>query len=458
MDRSEQLAAFLVETSLSDVPSGTIDHAEQMVTDTVSVSLAAVDEEAVQMAVDLERLGGEARTGEPPDSNAARVLGTTHTQSPRSAAFLNGVMAHALDFDDTAQERLCGHPSAPVLPAALAVADAEDASGEQFLRAFVLGVETEMVLGDVMNRGMTDVGWHPTAVLGHFGATAAAGTLLGLDVEEFRRAFGITASQTGGVKANFGTMTKPYHAGNAARAGVEAAALAARGFTASECVFEAEFGGFCRLFAGEGAPDLSALDRLGDTWGITDPPVWFKLYPSCGGTHAPIDAALALVRDHGFDPNDVERVRITEHPRRYPATDCPRPETGLKGKFSVQYCVAVALATGDVWLDDFTDEAVTRPAVRSVLETVEIEEDPDMNKWSARVAVETADGAVYEHDIAEPSGMPGNPLDRSEVLEKYERCASTVLSRERVQRSRDLLADVRSLDAASRLTAELVPG
>lgn len=445
---TETLCRFLASTDPGDVPAPVLDHAKRMILDTVGVTLAAVDTDLVtivcETGADTYHTGG----GDP------RVLGTDLRGTPVDVAFLNGVGSHALDFDDV-HPTMGGHPSAPVLSAVLPVAERTHVSGEALLSAFVLGCEVEVTLANVLNPGHYERGWHPTAVLGNLGAAAAVGVLLGLDADELRATLGIAASQAGGLKGNFGTMTKPYHVGDAARDGVEAAELAGRGFTANRNVLEEPFGGFCDLFQGEPPYDFADhLSRLGSPWKVVDPPVGFKPYPCCGSTHAAVDAALAIQAEHDLDVDAIERVTITEHPRRLDHTNRPTPTSDLEAKFSVQYCVTVALHERDLWLDHFEERVVTDPAYQQFLGRVQAASDRerfDDREWGAEVAVTTTGGTEYVELVPAPRGSAENALSTDELERKYRRCATSALPDEKVERSLSAIRNLESIDDVGRL-------
>lgn len=429
-----KIARFVRETRTSDLPGDVVDQAKRMVLDTTGVTLRGVNSEAARIARSTSSCGGPARL---PGTERRGEIGTV--------AYLTGIAAHVHDFDDVHQT-MGGHPSAPVLAALVGLADAEGASGAELLRAFVVGTEIEARLGVALNPGHYERGWHPTGVLGTVGATLAAGALLDLDDGALRRATGLAASKAGGVKANFGTMTKSAHVGEAARAGVEAARLARRGFTANESALDADFGGFFDLFSGDRPASVrEAFGDLGDRWIVADPPVWFKRYPCCGSTHAAIDAALDVQSAAPLAPEEVRSVSVVEHPRRLGHTDRPHPESVLDAKFSVQYCTAVALATGSVRLRDFTTEALERPAIRRLTDCVDAVADPDLvsHEWGARVVVEDGTGECRESTVPHPTGTGANPIPDDELHDKYRRCAGAVLADDAVESS---LTAIRSLE------------
>lgn len=474
-DETRQLSRFLAETTFADVPDRAIREAKRMIVDTVGVAVAAADTDVVDVV--------DATCREPPQSYpAARVLASGDVGRVTDAAFVNGVMAHALDFDDM-HARLGGHPSVPVLPVVFALGEDLEASGEDLLTAFALGAEVETVLGDVMNPGHYAHGWHPTSVLGQVGAAVSAGLLYDFDEEGFARVIGLAASRACGIKGNFGTMTKPQHVGNAARGGIEAARLVENGFTASESILENEDAGFCEMFQGEPPYDFDdRFDHLGDPWGFVNPPVSFKPYPCCGSTHAPIDAALEIRSLHDLDLNEIERVDVVEHPVRLPHTDRPSPSTALEGKFSVQYVVSKALRDGDIWLDSFTHEAVNDPEIQTFLKKIHVEGDEDVTdrltdvtgaeaadweQWDTRftgqvprkkhgyLRVTTIAGDVFESYVDAPTGTPPNPMSDEELHEKYRRCVAPHLPGDQIETALDLITDLDTVDDVSDIVSAL---
>ena len=444
---TKTLAECINNTTINDIPSDVIEHAKIMIIDTIGVTLVGADTDTAKKA--NNRLGWS--TDDAVDSSA-HVFGTGETASPAHASFLNGIAAHALDFDDV-HKTMGGHPSASVLPPVLSVAEVINADGADVIRSFVLGVECELLLADVLNPSHYDRGWHPTAIFGHIGAGVAVASLFNLDTDGIRRTIGIATSQASGVKGNFGTMTKPYHVGKAARSGIEAAQLARSGFTANKNILELDFGGFCDLFKGEdGYRFDDHLANFGDEWRLISPPVNFKSYPCCGSTHIPIDIALEMRDEYPIEYNDINRVEITEHPRRLAHTNIPHPESDLEAKFSVQYAVATALRKGDIWIDDFTIDSVTDTSTQQFLKSVEVNADEtlgdDRDRY-ARIDIE-AKGKTYSQEM-DDRRLRG----KDEVLDKFHRCvrfssveadAETVISKldglESVTDIRSIISDL----------------
>ncbi len=268
------------------------------------------------------------------------LVGCGRTASPRDAALINGAAGHALDFDDT-HTLMSGHPTAPVLPAALAVAEQTGATGEALVTALIVGIEVECRLGALMAPAHYRVGWHATGTFGTIGAAAAVAHLLGLDVERTTHALALAATQAAGLRASFGTMAKPLHAGKAAADGLLAARLAARGFTGNPAALEAPTG--LAAAAGGACPDEDRLARFDDRWTIRD--TLFKYHAACYLTHASINAALAVSDDLTAD--EVERVEVHVAPDLLQICNIAEPATGLEGKFSLRATAAMALLGDD---------------------------------------------------------------------------------------------------------------
>jgi len=324
----------------------------------------------------------------------ALILSTNRRTTVLDAALVNGVAAHALDYDDVAGS-LGGHPSVMLIPALLPLGEATASSGRDLVLAYVVGFETMCRIGRGVHHHHYEKGWHPTATLGIFGTVAAAARLLHLPVAQTAVALGMAASFAAGIKANFGTMTKPLHVGHAVRDGVFAALMAQQGFTANPGALEHRQG-FLDVFNGPGTYDTG---RMLDGWyqkleagGAGDPGL--KPYPCCGSTHPSISRMIDLAQRHDLTPGRVARIIVMPHARRLPHTDNPDPRTPLAAKFSLQYCVARALADRSVKLSDFEGDAPFDPAIPALMHRIETKPHPDMKQdWGTEIIVETMDGA-----------------------------------------------------------------
>ena len=433
MEITEQLATFAVDSSFETLSNQVVTAARRAVLDTVGVTLAGVEEEGSRILL------GALPSIEGPGT--ARVLGTRLRTTPPQAALANGALGHALDFDDVSIA-MRGHPSVPVLPAVLATAECLEVGGAELLTAFAVGFEVECRLGRALGPSSYERGWHATSILGAIGAAAACARLRGLDVRDVRHAFGIAASMASGSRQNFGTMTKPLHAGLAARAGFEAAELAARGFTAAPDVLEAPLG-FGELFSPEADWRPERLGDPGKPWQIVEPGIGVKKYPCCYMTHQALDAVLAATRAQPLEATEVDRIEIRVPAGSTSALIHSRPESGLEGKFSMEYCTAAAVMDGELRLRTFDDEQVLRPAAQELLRRVEVVSLPvpgSREHPPTSASVYLRRGAVRSAEVEITRGDPRDPLCWDELAAKYRDCAGRVLSDEQSARSLDLIA------------------
>ncbi len=449
VDITQRLAQFVASTPSETIGAAAREQAKRALLDTLGVMLAGSREPASRIVV--ERVREQGGVGE------ATVVGAGFRAPVSQAALANGTAAHALDYDDvTANMR--GHPSAPLVPALLALGEKLGLSGREVLDAYVLGFEVECKLGRAVGGPHYALGWHATSTLGTIGAAAACARLLGLDAGRTRNALGIGASLASGLQQNFGTMTKPLHAGWAAHNGVVAAQLATLGFEADAEAIEGP-SGFLRAMSGGAESDLqAAVHGLGEPWEVVEPGIGVKLYPCCYATHRAIDAALQVRRHSGFDAAAIERVELHLSQGTLLPLIGRAPATGLEAKFSMEYCVASALAYGAPGLSAFTDEAAVRADVQALARRVPaIEDGPAMaypiEGW-ARIVVRQTNGLAFEADMDTPRGDPQNPLTWDELAGKFRDCAGKVLSPDHVEgaiglvRRADELADIGELIGA----------
>src|SRR5262249_10970836 len=327
--------------------------------DTIGVTVAGSVEPAARILAAIA----------PPAPGASLLFGSADRAGALDAALINGTAAHALDFDDC-NNTLGGHPSARILPALFALADERPTDGRAFIAAYGAGLETECKLALGVNFHHYTKGWHATATLGVHGAAAAACHLLRLDATRTATALAIASSLASGIKANFGTMTKPLHVGHCARNGLFAALLAEQDFTANAGAFE-DNQGFLDVFNGRGTYDAARiLAHWGAPFDVVAPGIAIKQYPCCGSTHPALDVMLDLVRRHDLRAEDVARIECWTHARRLEHTNRPDPQSGLEAKFSVQYCLARSLTDRAIRIEHFEGDAFRDPAVSAILPRV----------------------------------------------------------------------------------------
>ncbi|WP_194288557.1 MmgE/PrpD family protein [Ornithinicoccus halotolerans] len=419
--------------------------AERAVLDTVAVGVAAREDPTVRAC--LAGLGSLA-------PGRATVLATGRSAAPRDAALVGGLLCHAFDYDDVDTPTI-SHPSTVLVPALLAVAEAEGHSPEQVLLGYGAGLLAQRTVAAELGgiEGHYSAGWHATGTIGTLSATAALARLRGLDEGAGRHALGIAGSLAMGSRQNFGTMTKPLHAGIASANAVLATDLAAAGFTADPDQLEGGFG-FLRLHHGRPAEDAATVagpDILG---------VDVKLYPCCYYTHPTANAVLDLV-GQGLRVGDVARVDVTVHPGGLSALIHPRPTTGLQGKFSMEYVVAAALLDGRLTLRTFTDEQVRRAEVPPLLELVHpttAEEPPfggPRDGWYATVEVTTTDGRVLRERVDRPRGHATRPVEEADLVAKAGDCLDWGGLEQSLAES--LIHSLRDLRQAESVGAALAP-
>jgi 2-methylcitrate dehydratase PrpD len=442
-----QLAAYATAESFDKLPAEAVRAARLAILDTTGVTLAGSVEDTAARA---RALIAHRRSAE-----EATIVGTSLRGCVEDAAFANGTAAHALDYDDV-QASLSGHPSAPILSPTLAVAERAGASGAALITAFVIGVEIESKLGRALNPAHYEVGWHATATCGVFGAAAATAKLLGLSTERTAHALAIAASMASGIKANFGTDGKPLHVGHASRCGVEAALLAQAGFTGNPDALE-HADGFGSTHGGGAKPswDLATVG-LGSPHEIVDPGIGVKRYPACASTHQSLDATLALIEEHAIDPALVETVECGVYYLAPHQLIHDRAQTGLQGKFSMPYCVSVALLDRTVGLAQFADERVRRPDVQLFMPKVRMFVHPEQTTREclptrfSEVTITLKGGQKLGERVSLAKGQPKNALTVGELEAKFRDCAARVLSAERVE---SVLASVRALETVPDVSA-----
>jgi 2-methylcitrate dehydratase PrpD len=431
---------LVVETPAESIPEAARRAAAVQVFDTIGVTVAAAAEPAGRIVTELvESIGG---------TRQAAILGTHVRTSMVQAAWANGTFAHLLDFDDVG----FSHPTATILPAALAVAEHRDVSGAELLGAMVLGYEVFERLaaaGRPDDPRLRRRGYHPTPIYGAIAATAAAGRLLGLTVEQLVIAFGLAATDASGLTQQFGTWGKGVHAGNAARTGVFFADLAGRGYWGDERGLSGPRGLFAALH-GEGRYDLSGIDdALGERWSILEPGLALKAYPACGSTRRAADAVLQIAGEPGFDPATVERIVVDVHPHVFNQLQFRAPTKGFRGKFSLDYTIASAALDRELTIDSYSDERAQRPALRAMIAKVELREHPEweIGRWREQpVEVRFGDGRVVHASVSTPRGTRANPMTRDEIVAKFRDSAGRALATDRVEAA---IGPVWDLDRAS---------
>jgi 2-methylcitrate dehydratase PrpD len=417
MPLTQDLGHFIADIAFERLPAAAIDVARTGFIDTIATMIAGAGDPAPQL---LRRVLN-------PSSGPATLYFTGEAAPAPEAAWINGTAAHALDYDDVAALR--GHPSAVLVPAILAEAEALGATGRDMLAAYVAGYETwaELAWRDPGHHHRK--GWHPTGIFGPIGAAAACAVLRGLDAGQATQAIALAASQSSGIMANFGTMTKPFHAGRSAHSGVIAVRLAEQGFTAAQDALEHPQG-FLSAVSPAGEVDRETpAQGLGEEWKIVRYGLGIKKYPACYCTHRALDAMLELLARHPVRPEEVERITASVSDTHALILRNHRPQTGLEAKFSMEFAMASAIIAGRAGLGEYTDEFVKRPEVQQLMPRVNLETnqnyDPDVSGASVwdQVRIDLKDGGRLESErVRRAKGHAERPLSEAELFEKFRAC------------------------------------
>ena len=451
MGATESVSDWITSTSYEDIPPDAIRVAGESCFDLLGVTLAGSVQpvgETIKTYVDQQ--------GGAPEST---VVGSGLRTSMPNAALANGTMGHALDYDDFGG---FGHPTVAIFPSLLALGEKTGASGRDLLEAYVIGCEVGIALDRGAKYQQMARGFHSTAVLGRLASAAACAKLLKFDQGQTTTALGIAGSMAGGLIHNFGTMTKPLHAGLTARDGVMAVQLAGMGLTSGRQVLEHPVG-FANTVLGEGAYDLDEIARsLGNPF-RTQSDLMIKKYPACGGNHGMLDSILGLMREHKFDYRDVESLDVDQS---YLSVVMlyREPEDELKGKFSVLYNAASALVDGEVGIDTFTPEKIRDPRVQETMTKVNLnvrsrwDEGSSEVKGATPVRVRLKDGRVLEHATPREDilGHQNNPWGMAAITGKFRVNARRVLSDEAVERAIETWSDVTRVDDVREAVKTLV--
>ena len=454
-----RVAQFITETDWRRLPAPIHSVAKGLVYDHLSVTLAG----SRSMAGRLIQEYVEGLKGLP----EAPILGTDRRAPEALASLANGVAAHADDYDDTQvaslPDRVTGlltHPTTPVLAAVLAVAATEGAPGRDMLIAYEVGLEVACKMAEAINPDHYKRGFHSTGTLGAFGAFAAAAKLLRLNEKEILLGIGIVASLASGLRGNFGTMTKPLHAGRAAENGIMAARLAQKGFTATPDVLDSRWGFFSIL--GGGVDRDYLLGHLGNPFQLESPGVSIKPYPCGSLAHPTMDAIRDLVKEQGFGPERVKQVDIgvTQHIRN--ALRYNRPQTALEAKFSLEFGVTMILLTGKAGIHQYIDEIVMSSQVQRFLDRVHCSIDSQMDalgsdKMHTAIRVHLEDGRSFEKEASIARGYPERPFSMDDHLAKFKECAETVVDKDAGETVWRLLMNLEELPSVNEITKYLVP-
>jgi 2-methylcitrate dehydratase PrpD len=446
---TRQIARFIAETGFDSIPHEAVVIAKNTILDGVGVAIAGSAEPAVKIMRQRIKEWGSAEE--------AGVIGAHFRTTAEMAAWINGTASHALDYDDTFSNAAGYnfHPTVPILAAVLALGEKCKSPGKDVVAAYIVGIEVESRVGAAIGRSVSEMGWHTTPVVGTMGAAAASANLLKLEHSQVQMALGIAASLSSGLLHNFGTMTKPLHAGNASRNGVISALLAQKGFTASDDVLEGELG-FCSMFSGKTASTVWPHEQdLGLAWHIISPGIALKAYPCCRSTHSSIDASIHLRNVIGIDSSHLIKIICKTSPHHTKLARFHRPKSAYEAKFSIPYCVAVALLRGRVLLEDFTQEKMVSPQAQALLSKVNFLYPEEFTKdpmgLAQEVVVTLADGKEYACRVETPKGEPQNLMTNEELSAKFVDCAGSFLSPQEIDKVLEMIDRLELLHDISKL-------
>jgi len=456
---TKSVAEFITGTTYKDIPADVIELGKKSILDGFGLALAgSVSTMGPRVRQYVQSLGAGTPT--------ATIIGTAIKCHPRFAALANGVSIHADDFDDTqlaaAKDRIYGlltHPTVPVLPPAFALCEAGRRSGKDLMLAYHVGVEVECKIAEAIAPRHYDEGFHTTGTCGSFGSVAAAAKLRGLDVKQTVFAIGIAATEGGGFRDNFGSMTKPFHAGRAAENGTVAADLAALGWTAADNILEAPLGFF--QAAGGGFDPHAIVDRLGKPWTLSSPGVSIKPHPSGSLSHPAMGELLRLLNDNHIKAADVVKVDLGANHAMTTSLLHHRPTTGLQGKFSMEYCLSILILDRKAGLVEYQDAVVQRADVQDMVKRVNFYIDPEaeragLDKMTSILKIQLKDGRVVSGRAEFAKGSPANPMTYDEVADKFRGCAE--FAKWPAAKAEAVIAAVKSLETAadvSKITAAL---
>jgi 2-methylcitrate dehydratase PrpD len=447
-DVTRYVSEFIANTKFSNIPADVMELGKKSILDGFGLALAGSKASLAPLVQQyLKALNCT--------DGKASIIGTNVRVHPRFAAFANGIAIHSDDYDDTAINDVnVVHPTVPVLPPVFALCESGHRSGKELLTAFHVGVEAGCKIAQAISPRHFNDGFHPTGTIGSFCSAAACSKLLGLNAQQSAYALGIAAAEAGGLRDNFGSMTKPFQAGHAAENGSVAADLALLGWTSGEGILEAPRGYF--RAAGGGFDAASIMNRLGNPWTYASPGVLIKRFP-CGTIQQPaMDEILRLIQQNNIKASDVAMVDVGGDAIDVETLFHHRPTSGLEGKFSMEFCLSILLLDRKATLAQYTDSTVQRADVQDMIRRVNYHVSPDAeNKMGSNVLkITLKDGRVFADKGRLAKGSPERPMSYDEVAEKFIGCAEFAQwprrktdSVIRLVRSLETLADVSELTA-----------
>src|SRR5260370_28240414 len=446
---TDYVGKFVADTEYGDIPERVIELGKKSILDGWGLALAGSRAQTGQLCRQyLQEIGiGDGK---------ATIVGSSMRTSPRFAAFVNGVSIHADDFDDTqlavAKDRVYGllvHPTVPALPALFALAEGRGVSDKEFMLAYHLGVEVECKIAEAIAPRHYQDGFHSTGTCGPFGSAAACAKRLRFDVSKTLNVFGLAASQSGGLRESFGTMTKPFQAGRAAESGLESAELVALGWSAADQSLEADRG-FFHAFGGSYDP-AAIMGRLGKPWTFVFPGISLKPYPSGSLAHPAMTELARLIEANNIQAAQVEKVDVGANHNMTTTLLHHQPKTGLEAKFSIEFCLAILLLERKAGLGQVSHHIIERADVQEMIRRVNFYVDPEAesagyDKMTSLLKIHLKNGSFVAGRNDFGKGSPANPMTFEEAAAKFRGCAEYVdWPKGKTER---IIAFVRALDSA----------
>jgi 2-methylcitrate dehydratase PrpD len=434
---TRHIAEFVVGSQADAIPDSVYAEATRSFLNWVGCTVGG----STHPAIDIAWAAAKPFAG----AEQATVLGRGFRTDVLNATLLNGIASHVFDFDDTHLKTII-HPAGPVASGLMALAETRPMTGRAFLHALILGIEVECRIGNSVYPDHYDRGWHITGTAGVFGAAAAAGKILGLNVQQMTYALGIAATQSSGLREMFGTMCKPFHPGRAAQNGTYAAFLAREGFTSSERGIEAPRG-FAHVASTKFDPS-EITDGLGTRWESA-----LNTYKpfACGIViHPAIDACVQLRNAHGLKASDVASIDLKVHPLVLELTGKTAPRTGLESKFSVYHSCAAAIVHGRCGEHEYSDECVADATIIGLRQKVKAVVQSGIHEHQVDATLTTVDGRVLHLFVENAIGSLGRPLTDAELDAKLKDLCDPIIG---AQGSRALISAARAVAAAPSLDA-----
>src|ERR1700682_4710526 len=451
---TDYVGRFVATMTYEQIPEQVIELGKKSILDGLGLALAGSRAETGPISRKyVEQVGA--------GNGKATIIGSTQRTSPRFAALLNGISIHADDFDDTqlaaARDRVYGllmHPTVPVLPAIFALAEQRAVTGKEWMLAYHVGAEVECKIAESISPRHYQDGFHTTGTCGPFGSAAACARLLNFDLSKTLNTFGLAASQSGGLRENFGTMTKPFQAGHAAETGLVSAEMVALGWTAAEQILEADRG-FFHAFGGSYDPS-AILHRLGKPWTFASPGVSLKPYPSGSLTHPAMTELARLIEANKIQAAQVEKVDIGANHNMTTTLLHHQPNTGLEAKFSMEFCLAILLLERKAGLGQFSDKVVARPDVQEMIRRINFYVDPEAesagyDKMTSILKVHMKGGGVITGRADFGKGSPAHPMSFDETATKFRGCAE--FAEWPKEKTEKIIAFTKTLESATNMSA-----